>query len=502
MVASKRMPRRTLREFVRRLFAYRLLVLACATTGLAAGFLHAWKQPRTFAGFLELAAGATTSGPAAVRLPDAVQLRRMLLEPRVVRALLPEDAEGLDAEEPPGVVELQRKIQVVPVATAIGADRSVYRVSMEIPAADWQAARQQMRVFADRLQSEFEGAGVVRRRSLGKDQIAIDDAIVAVGHIDWNDDLEARARELGTTIEHAQQRLEQLRQELSSKSAAMAELERHSAERMAGAARLEAERSLAKIPRRILEGHPQALDAATRQEDAARKLAAVAAKATPSHPSYMAAKRNLDQAKLAAEQAAVALAAQWSDEARNANDELRERQKDIDDRRAVMVKLERLLRDKTAGEPKPKPPSKSAEPVNNSTGHPSGPQANLPPRTETPNVGPRMETVPPTTLQLTPSPNSAHSQMPAAKPGKLLVAGPFVEQTAVRPRWLHDIGFGLLFGSIAGLLVAVVRGGADQRVRSQGDIDDLQLGIEVFGSIPQLENAAPVRIVRSASGDV
>lgn len=488
-------PRRTLREFVRRLFACRGLVLTSAFAGLLAGSLHAWRQPKTFAGFLELAAGATTSGPPAIRLPDAVQLRRMVLEPRVVRALLPADAEGLDAEEPPGLLALQRSIDVKPLPTAAGADRSVYRVLLEVPAADWQSARQQMRLFADRLQAEFEGAGIVRRATPRSPERDV--AVVPVGFFEWTDELENRAKALGTTLDRVEESLSKLRQELAERRNSIAALDKSLAERSEAIRIIETDKSLARAPASVLQANPPAAEAVARAEETRVKLAGLASKVTPSHPSYGAAKRQADQARLAAEQQAVKLLAKLKDEAAALSAAIGEKQDESKRLDASVAAFDRLLRDKKAHEVNSRlgtPATRKSAEVESKAKQPEMPSAPVgrPANSGTASASP---TPPPQPL---PMQVVQSASAPAARPGKLLVAGPFVEPQAVRPRWLHDMAFGLFFGTMFGLFLAIIRGGADQRVHTPNDLETLGLGIEVFGSVPQLDRGPPVQIVRGS----
>lgn len=513
MNPAKRAPRRTLREFVRRLFAYRSLFVLAVMAGIAAGIAHAWNQSKAYSGFVEFAAGSTTSMSAGIRLPDAVQLRRLLLEPRVVRALMPGTADLLDVEETPGLTDLQRAIEIQPIPNPHGAERSVVRVRIEVPAVTWQAARLQMRQYVDRLQQEFESTDVVRAVRPPVKFIAVETDILPVGYIDWGDDLQERANSLGTTPANATDALRQTKAEIRTKRIVIEKAERELTSKLNQLRRIDADGPQAKIPVDVLKDSPELSEAANRYTETAVRLKALAARVTPSHPSFAAAKRQVEQAANALTQAQSKWIAKLKDEARAIDDSLANEQsklKKIEEREAA---LKRLLDDKDREEkraakstkqPAAKPQIDEPQKVPPNSNFPATlakPELPIAPNrlpvAQIPAMTPKLQPVPARRLDL--GRIEASNGWPTLRPGKLLVAGPFVDRQAVRPRWIHDVIYGSLIGIAFGLVLVTIRGGADQRVHAPGDIEDLNLGVDVLGSIPQLQGDWPVRVERGSS---
>lgn len=531
--------RRSARETVRRLFGHLRLIAALLVVGALIGFGQAYLQEKRFLGRLELATSGTPAASPA-RLPDIVQLRRLLLDPHNVEALLPgaEDENGPPASNTAAALAVRNTIDLEPIFSNTSSERVVWKMTTEIPAASPQAASAQLHHFAEQLQQSYDHERSAALAAVPwEGGLANGPDVAPVAYWTTDDgptipgagpppragepgsrdsleqqqaELEAEAQRLNVSLYGIRDALSQMRQQNESIALELRQVERDIQRRLNSLNRFETKGETTPLPADLEADYPELAAARKHYEDLRQQEGGAYARLTASHPLRKTFEKNVQEARqrLRNEQqeamrhlrADVARldqqAKQWRDAVTKNNQRIDQllglsaRQESLEQQRRRQSEQELRRPDADARQSR----QVEASPPVQSPVRP-GPTTEQRPGSATPSAGPTTpepRKLPETVTESGRRPATSTESGPlSGRPAPLLVAGPFVDARPLRPRPLRDSILGGLAGLAVGLLLAYVRSGADQRIHTQADIAELSLGLEVFGSIPELKRGIP-----------
>lgn len=480
--------KQSLREAVRVLFVNAKLLALLIIAGAAIGGLRAAWQERTFHGNVELATGGSAFAEGMI-LPNPTELRRLVLDPESLKVL--------QANEQDASPELQRSIHIEPVVTDADGRTGVWRVNAQVHAATRDEAAEKFHRYAELLQAAFEeklGLKVVERPRV--ETIAVNTQSffqLAAYQPDADhapqpqpgaeptgesaEDLERRARRLDVALDdldvalrEARSRLEQNQGQQAAKQRELSVL-RSTVRLLQDGART--------LPKEVFERRPE-LELLTKQHDELQqRRSTLETQLKPVHPRLRALDRQLSDLAARQTQVRSELLKSYQSEQAGVEDELQRLTAFEIQQRQRVRELESLQTARDAQRAQaveaPVEPKKDAD-----VEHAAPPQDAVASRPPEPLILPT----------LTPS---------RLAPGTLLVAGPIVDKDPIRPNILRDTLLGALIGLVVGLACVVVRAGADQRVHTPYHLDQLELDVEFFGSIPQLDYEPPVRLTTKST---
>lgn len=478
--------RRTLREFVRVLFAHRPLIVSLVILG---GMLaYPYGRTRTYQGNIELASAPLTVG--SDRLPTVMELRRLVLDRDVLSAVL----SPREAQDRESVRDVEQSLRIEPIAPAEMVGPGIWNLSLSIPAHDDETAAEQLQAYVNRIQSKFEAmatsAAPANDRTtsaplnvepvlrlvadeapqrlqlpmkLAEDQAKWEEQVRALG-LSPEDNLLAAIEETKKRIASLEEQNEIRRLEMQRASARLDALRQRipATEMLPSALLVEGSPVLVRLRNTIRDMQAirdemakagQDVSALDRQiNDYARRLDNGLSGLT------RAAQERLDAARAEDDAGQRSLA------------EVRQRLRELVDLRDQQVVLERR-RDRQREIPQKVEPALA---VNE------------------PSIG----TAPPVAgVAAMPVVTSYWPLIAALKPGRVLVAGPFVNADPIGPNIVRSVLFGSLLGLALASVIMLIRTIFDQRIHVQDDIDRLNLDIEVLGSIPRVKSRSPVRLL-------
>lgn len=488
-----------LREYVRILFANGRLLLLLILIGAAIGLARAAWQQRTYLGNFELATGGFDPSGATV-LPNPVEMRRLVMNPDVLKILT---ASGSIR---PGE-NLEDKIRISPLVTSADRQSGVWRVTAEVPASSHQQAIEKLNEYVTNLQMSFEQRFAAEFVDMPvaeceKDIITLVALQVPPEETDENvklptlDELQAEARRLDVSLDSLESTIKKLNDDRDDQAEKIQSLQRElSVHRSTSRLITDEARSL---PQEIVQQHPE-IGALNEQWDQLnRRRNELAIQLRPAHPQLRAVDRQLQEVGERLKQAREQLRKSLEAKQKLVEDELNRMSALQMQQKQRLQELSALLEaKKRLDQPRPLPvppkeevPGKQAKPPR------------VPAKKDTKQAtAPDRQPSEPPTLSEEPSqePRRLPLHMAKPEPGKILVAGPFVSRSPVRPNTLRDTLLGATAGLVLGLMLVVVRAGADQRVHVPYHLDQLNLDVEVFGTIPEMGDESPVRISAKAA---
>lgn len=472
MASRKTQGRFSFRDLVYSLFANRRVLSVSIVLGALVGFLRAATQERAYFGRVELAS-AGRAADQSVALPDAVRLRRLVLDPKNLEALTAwgEGDRGRSPPKPP-VVALRPVMEDAPTAA------TVWQLQVDVPAESRQAAVERLTAFVDKVQGAFvESRGTVADRREPAAEPAAAVALKTEGAPEKQSSSLGAARDgqaapdparTPSPIGGMESEVLLLEGRIARGELEQADIARAIAERRRVTAELTADPRADWLPVALEADFPDIAALGRRRDSLIERRSALASVVTASHPAL----RALDRSFAAARERLMAGLAEvqrvYGGQIEALEGQARELEQRIAADRAQLTELAAKLAEALAREDRARQGrderileflTRSAAPGSSSAGAPIA--------------------------------------VPSLPPGKLLVAGPFVDASPVRPRQLRDAAMGAVLGLALGLAWIVVRSTLDQRVHVAADVDELDFDLEVFGSIPQLKSAAPVRLAGS-----
>lgn len=475
--------KQTLRETVRVLFVNGKLLGLLVLIGAAIGGLRAAMQERTYAGNVELATGGHALSEGVI-LPNPTQLRRLVLDPDIV-AVLESDASKAQRF-------LEREIRIEPVVTDTDNRTSVWRVNAEVYAPSQQAATEKLNEYVNRLQTAFEkslGLDIVkaaRPKSPAADgqpfhfvafQPVTPPAETEPAPAAPTADLRERAQKLNVSLNELPEAIDATQKQLEDSQTRQQTIERDLSLLRATARLLEDGARV--LPAEVFKKHPELEGLIKQYDELEQRRSQLATQLKPVHPQLRTMDRRLGELGERMKQAQQLALSDYKQQQAEVEQRLQKLLAEQMQQQQRLRDLKALLQARDAEQPKTPDNELAAE-----TKQPASKQGSPSSKAETP--GPQDEA--PETLVLPP----LEPQRLVA--GQLLVAGPYVGSEPVRPNVTRDVVLGGCIGLAFGLLWVVVRTRADQRIHAPYHLDQLDLGVEVFGSIPQLRDEAPVRL--------
>lgn len=482
---------RTVRELARVLFANARTLLLCLLIGGGLGLWKASTEQRTFRGKLDLAAGAPGPG-APFGLPDEVRLRQLVFEPQNLRLLIPGEPTGGEEVTEDELARVERSIVVSPVLSAAGDSRSVWQVVVEVPAETPALAHARLLAYADQLQKNFAAARYLL--AMGIPSSLHETMTPLLSHLNASSDRPSASDDLAENIAaHSAEDEEKAFQKLSRKAAAIkvklsalsSEIEASFDARRRLENQLhewEEERLQALSIRGKLDSNPSTewlleevgldfsnvRELAVMLESLRRKRLLLSTEVTEANPLIRRLDRAIAATKTGLEQSLESARASFDEKAAghaSRVDVLRAR---IERTQARLDQLQELRDEQMLWERRSLPAGRTQASL---AADPSS----------TPSTGLSEREV---------EAEESEEVLPA---GRLLVAGPFVDPSPVRPRTARDVVLGCIAGMSFGILLVMLRTVSDQRIHVASDMDDLDLDLEVFGSIPRIKGEQPVR---------
>lgn len=471
MASRKSSGRFSFRDLVYSLFANRRVLSVSIVLGALVGFVRAATQERAYFGRVELAS-AGRAADQTVALPDAVRLRRLVLDPKNLEALTARgDGDPGRAPPKPPVVALR------PVMEDASTAATVWQLQVDVPAESRQAAVDRLRAYVDRVQNAFvESRGTADDRSNSALEPAAGVASKTASEPEKSGSVGGGASDREAAAEPARQRpvggleseIASLESRIARGELEQAEIARAIADRRRLTAELTADPRAEWLPVALEADFPDIAAVGRRRDALIERRSALASVVTASHPAL----RALDRSFAAARERLLAGLAEvqrvYAGQIEALEGQARELEQRIAADRTQLTDLADKLAETLARENRARQgrDERILEILTHSAA-PAGKSAGAP------------------------------IVVPYLLPGKLLVAGPFVDASPVRPRQVRDAAMGAALGLALGLAWILVRSTLDQRVHVAADVDELDLDLEVFGSIPQLKSAAPVRLAGS-----
>lgn len=462
-MASSQKRSRPLRRVVRTFFAHRFWLVAMVIGASLAAALVSMRQPKMFVGRMELASAANSTS-SSVLLPDVVRLRQLVFNPENLAALVVTTPGG-EARDAKLISRIAKSVQLEPVSDpALGS--GVWRLRVEIPAADAATAAERLDRYAQSIDEEFR----LRVRLAKKDSTASQDdpaswiapvahTQAAAGQTDETfadpllevvgnpEDVEPLAAAIQADIDRACAELDRQSRELEALTAIVEQLD-------ANPAAVEKE----------LEAEQPALRALRNERDRLlEQRARLAAYLRPAHPDYQAIDRRIQSAEDALAQERAKLRELYGQKRQQVQSAVEKRTAQLEEDRKRLAVVERPFRTEKAAR-------------------------NAPANSETPRPLPE---VPARALDA----NLASLDRPV---GRVVLPSPSVDPRPIQPMTARNVLLAAMAALAVYLLFVVVRAGADSRIHSMDDLEDLDVDLYAFGSIPTRRSGMPVRLRAAA----
>lgn len=433
MKASRPPSRRRLREFARVVFCNKLLLSVATLAGLGLGVGRACRAPLTYRGHVEL---ASSDGSTIPRLPDAASLRRLALAPENLATL---------TKDPDAESAIPADVRLSPLLSAPGG-RSVWELTADLAAPNVEDAKSRLRAYVEQLQKQFSDQS---------QRIADARPTPLPEHVPTATSAPPLVRQ-ALVLAPSREAGDALIRERGELRQAMVRLEIERQEKLDAIRSIEKKEELTILPRGVEKDFPETKTNWDRLAKRLAERAALTSTVTPKHPSLRANERAIEETKDLLRRQLDMIANSYRVDVQSLHARLEGDKKslaDLDARIDEWSKREEKIQDALLKSASVAPASAATTPVAS---------------TETP-----------------PAPgNDVLSHV-----GSVLVAGPVIDPTPLRPRPWRDGLLGALGGALVGLLFAGIRHGADQRIYLPYEVEELGLGVEVLGTIPQSRQA-------------
>jgi hypothetical protein len=92
-------------------------------------------------------------------------------------------------------------------------------------------------------------------------------------------------------------------------------------------------------------------------------------------------------------------------------------------------------------------------------------------------------------LRALPEPTAADAERPI---GRVVISGPLLDRGPVQPRTTRNVAIGVLLGLVTYVMASFFWAASDQRIHGVEDLHELNIDINVFGSVPRTGRRSPV----------